>query len=117
DGKTAHLWVAESNGAMTRITSGPQHEGSPNWSPDGQSVTYFGRNEQTLDLYRRALHTDAKPELLYRSTANKYPTDFSSDGRYVLFHQEGAGTRLDIWGYSLREGRAAPILDTTYTEG
>ena len=117
DGKAAHLWVADLNGSMTQLTSAAVHEGAPVWSPDGTRIAYFARQDQHYDLYERALAPGSHAEPLFRSAADKYPTDWSRDGKYLLFYQEGVGTRLDVWGYSMLEHRAAPIVDTVYTEG
>jgi Tol biopolymer transport system component len=116
DGKTAHLFVADTKGEMTQITSGSTHEGAPTWSRDGSKLIYFARQDGHYDLFQRGLDPNSKVELLYRSDADKYPTDASRDGKYVMFYQESPGTRLDIWGFSIAEKRAAPVVSTVYTE-
>ena len=65
----------------------------------------------------RSAAPGGKAELLYKSAAVKFPTDWSHDGKYIIFYQSGEGTRLDVWGLSLADKHAAPILDTVYTEG
>ncbi len=117
DGKTAHLWVLGATGSGTQISSGPQHEGAPVWSPDGSRLAYFGRNGQAYDLYTRPAAPGGKGDLLYQSQNRKFPTDWSRDGRFLLYYEEARGTRLDVWGFSMLERRAAPIINTVYTEG
>ena len=50
------------------------------------------------------------------SADRKFPSDWSHDGKYITYSLEGAGTRLDLWGISISDHRAAPILDTVYAE-
>jgi Tol biopolymer transport system component len=116
-GKSAHLWLADMNGGMTQLDNGPLHEGAPVWSPDGTRIAYFVRqSDQNYDLYQRVAQAGSKPELLYKSSAKTYPTDWSHDGKYLMFYKDEPGTRLDIWGFSMAEKRAAPIVNTVYTE-
>ena len=117
DGTTAHLWLLDSGGTAQQITDGPMHEGSPVWSPDGSRIAYFGKQGEAYDIFTRAVRVDAKPELLLKSTDQKFPSDWSHDGRYLVYTLSGAGTHLDLWGLSMGDRRSAPILDTVYSEG
>jgi Tol biopolymer transport system component len=94
------------------------HEGSPVWSPDGARIAYFGKQGDAYDIFARGAHVGARPELLLKSAARKFPSDWSHDGKYILYSQDGAGTgtALDVWGLSVGERRAAPVLDTVYAE-
>jgi Tol biopolymer transport system component len=116
DRETAHLWLLSTNGSAQQITDGPMHEGSPVWSPDGSRIAYFGRQGDAYDIFARAPQAGAKPELLLKNAGKKFPSDWSHDGRYVLYSLDGADTRLGIWGVSLADRRAAAILDTVYAE-
>ena len=116
DGKTAHLWLLDVSGTAQQISDGPMHEGSPIWSPDGSRIAYFGKQGDAYDIFVRAA-VGAKAELLLKSADKKFPSDWSHDGKYIAFSLEGAGTRLDVWGLSVGDRRAAPILDTVYAEG
>lgn len=116
DGKIAHVWVADVNGGMIQIGNGAAHEGAPVWSTDGSKIAYFTQEGESYDLYQRAAVAGSKPELLFKNEMTKYPTDWSHDGKFLMFYQPGEGTRLDIWSYSMPEREAAPIVSTVYTE-
>jgi Tol biopolymer transport system component len=118
DGKSAHIWLLDRTGTVEQIThTEGVHEGSPVWAPDGNHVVYFAAQGKSYDLFTRLAVPEARPELVVHSDAKKYPTDWSRDGKYILFGIEGEGTRLDVWGFSAGDRRAAPILDTVYDEG
>jgi Tol biopolymer transport system component len=116
DGKTAHLWLLDSSGGAQQITDGNVHEGSPVWSPDGSKIAYFAAYEKVYDIYQRVPIPGGRSELLLRSDISKFPTDWSKDGRYILFGVKGPGTDLDIWGLSAGDRRSAPIMNTVFSE-
>jgi Tol biopolymer transport system component len=116
DGTTAHLWLLDSSGAAQQMTDGPMHEGSPIWSPDGSRIAHFGKQGDAYDIFVRPAQVGSKAELLLKSADQKFPTDWSHDSKYITYSLEGAGTRLDLWGISMSDRRAAPILDTVYAE-
>jgi Tol biopolymer transport system component len=117
DGQTAHLWLLDASGSAHQITDGPMHEGSPVWSPDGLRIAYFGKQGDAYNIYTSAAQVGAKAELLLHGVDKKFPADWSHDGKYIAYSVEGAGTRMDVWGLSVGDRRAAPILDTVYAEG
>jgi Tol biopolymer transport system component len=117
DGMTAHLWLLDGNGGAQQISDGPMHEGSPVWSPDGSRIAYFGKQGDSYDIFARAAQAGAKGELLLKTSDKKFPSDWSRDGRNIIFSMEGVGTRLDVWGMSLADRHAAPVVNTVYAEG
>ena len=117
DGLTAHLWLLDTNGDAQQISDGPMHEGSPVWSPDGSRIAYFGKQGESYDIFARAAQAGAKGELLLKSSDKKFPSDWSRDGKNIIFSVEGVGTRLDIWGLSMADRHPAPIANTVYAEG
>jgi Tol biopolymer transport system component len=119
DGESADLWLIDTDGATTQLTNTSAHEGSPVWSPDGSKIASFvnGKTEGTYDLYVRPVEIGAKPDLLFRSTFPKYPTDWSRDGRYIFFNAMSETTKLDTWAVSTADRHAGALLDTVNAEG
>jgi Tol biopolymer transport system component len=86
------------------------------WSPDGSKIAYFSNPEGVYDIYVKPADGEGRTELFYRSTLPKYPTDWSRDGRYILFGVISPGTKSDVWAISTADRKAAPVLDTIYSE-
>ena len=115
--EAADLWSVDYNGKATQITSTAAHEGSPVWSPDGSRIvaSIRGKAEGNYDLF--VMPADgSKPDLLFRSPAQKAPTDWSRDGRYILMNVAGESTKWDVWAVSMADRHAGPILDTINSE-
>jgi Tol biopolymer transport system component len=116
DGVNADLWVLDTAGNATQFTATPNHAGSPVWSPDGSKIAYFSNPEGVYDIYVKPADGEGRAELFYRSALPKYPTDWSRDGRYILFGVLSPGTKSDVWAISTADRKAAPVLDTIYSE-
>jgi Tol biopolymer transport system component len=118
ESEAADLWVIDASGVPTQLTNTPAHEGSPVWSPDSSRIASFvaGKEEGAYDLYVRQAEAGARPDLLFRSPFPKYPTDWSRDGRYILFNASNEASKFDVWAVSTADRRAGPVLDTVNVE-
>ena len=73
-----------------------------------------------MDLYEKAASGTGPERLLLRSEKRKNPTDWSRDGAFLLFEQEEATSRWDLW--ALPMGSAAgdrepfPVLQSEFNE-
>lgn len=116
--KTADLFLVDLDGKLTQFTDTPLiHEASPIWSPDGSRIacSILGREEGNYDLYIKPVN-GGRPEVLFRNSFRKYPTDWSHDGRYIFFNAVNQETRGDLWAIATADHHAGPILTTISTE-
>jgi serine/threonine protein kinase/Tol biopolymer transport system component len=111
------IWILDlRRNVPRRVTFDAANESAPNWSPDDGRVLYFRSRRDTSDLYWKGLD-GSLDERLFTSDADKIPTDWSLDGRHVLFNVlRRGGSQNDIWVLSLPDRKAEPWLATPFYE-
>ena len=111
------LWLFEGD-KMSRLVSIPGADArSPVWSPDGTRVAYTCNPGPLYDIYLKTLNSPDPAEPLFHSEYTKYLTDWSRDGRYLLFGSFAtADTSSDVWAYSIGDRRGGPVVDTSHSE-
>jgi Tol biopolymer transport system component len=117
DEKNADLWIVDQAGNAVQFTSGAGNKGSAVWSPDGTRIAYASNAGGNYDLVVSPSNAGTRVEPLLKSAEAKYPTDWSRDGKYLLFGVLTEATKGDVWALSLADHRAGPVLDTIYSEG
>jgi len=119
DGKNVDIWLLEfARGTSTRLTFDPERHNFPIWSPDGSQIVFAYSQKGTTDLYRKPSSGAGEEEALLKSNESKYPTDWSGDGRFLLYTVNGPKTRSDIWMLPLDgDHKATPFLATPFMEG
>ncbi|MGH9687612.1 MAG: protein kinase domain-containing protein [Candidatus Acidiferrales bacterium] len=111
------LWLLDtSRNTSTRFTFGPPAENAV-WSPDGSLIAFNSDRDGQFDLYRKRTDGARDAELLLKSSADKIPTSWSRDGRYLLYVTTDPVTKADLWVLPLGGGRKpAPFLRTEFNE-
>jgi eukaryotic-like serine/threonine-protein kinase len=113
------IWLFDvARGLRTRFTFDPAEEWSPIWSPDGNHVVFNSRRKGPLDLYQKATSGPGVEEELLVSSLDKFPLDWSPDGRFILFSVADLKTGLDLWVLPLFGDRKPfPVMQTPFREG
>jgi Tol biopolymer transport system component/DNA-binding winged helix-turn-helix (wHTH) protein len=93
------LFVLDRNRGTTAIvTTGAATGNFPVWSPDGSRLAFSSDREGVYNIYVRSSADVGEEELLFRSRENKFVSDWSRDGRYLIYAERVAGlTRQDLW--------------------
>jgi serine/threonine protein kinase len=93
------LWVLDSvRGVPSRLTFDPEDDNLPLWSPDGQSILWPSHRNGSFDLYIKAANATGQEKLLVKmGTPTGWATDWSRDGRYILYQRPGEKTGHDLW--------------------
>jgi Tol biopolymer transport system component/predicted Ser/Thr protein kinase len=87
------------------------------WGPDGQSIIYaaFANGHETL--YRKSVNRSGDSQLLLENNFDKEPTDWSADGRFLLFSQSDASGAGDLWVFPFTgDGKPYPLAETRFNE-
>jgi Tol biopolymer transport system component len=107
-------------GAYTRLTDNVADDVVPVWSPDGARIVFSSNRKGTEDLYRKSAFAGGSEELLLATAHQKAATDWSSDGRFVLFESRDPKSGFDIWALPLDEsgkpGKPSPVVQTIFDE-
>ena len=87
------IWLYDvKRGGETRLTS-PALPSAAVWSPDGTWIAFgSGRG-----LYLKDANGGLREELLVENANTKAPSDWSKDGRYLIYTEEDQKSRGDIW--------------------
>jgi eukaryotic-like serine/threonine-protein kinase len=112
------LWLINLAGAVsTRFTFDPKDDAAPVWSPDGRSIAFASNREGVYDLYRKLSSGAGKEELLLKSANVKRTSDWSPDGRFLLYHEQNLKTKYGLWLLPLSGDRKPiPFLQTEFNE-
>ncbi len=69
----------------------------PIWSPDGGHILYRSQRASPGDLYQKLSTGTGTEEALSKSNTQKSPTDWSLDGRFIVYETQDPKTNVDIW--------------------
>jgi serine/threonine protein kinase len=108
------VWLIDAaRGVPTRFTFDAAQDDRPVWSPDGNRVVFASNRKGVNNLYWKLSGGSGGDELLLESDQSKAPADWSSDGGYLLFTQNGN----DMWVLPLfGDKRPFPFLKTPFEE-
>lgn len=96
-GGVEDLWVFDlARGVGERLTSTPWEEGLPVWSPGGGHLAFYSDRTGPPDVCVRPSHPGGEVEVLVHGPRVSSPTDWSPDGREIIFEQ-GFGGNADLW--------------------
>ena len=91
-----YLWDLTAN-TLHQLTSSPEVETNPDWSPDNQWITYESyANLQTNIVIRSVTDPASAPIQLTEGVGNNYDPAWSPQGRQVAFSTDRSG-RSEIW--------------------
>jgi len=114
---TADLWLVDmERDVSSRITFNDATELSPVWSPDSTELMYVSNRDGFYNIYRQSLSKPGEEHRVTEATSHKYTTDWSADGRTIVFTNMDPRTQADIWTMPATGGKPMPFLATTFNE-
>ena len=97
DGSNWDIWVHDlARGVRTRLTTSLGLDRAPVWSPSGQQIAYVSRRFGPTDIFLRPVGGSGEDETLRATPLYKETTDWSRDGKYLLYHRMGGETMFDL---------------------
>jgi serine/threonine protein kinase len=119
EGGTEDVWIYDfAGGTTSRITLDGLANNDPVWSPDGRRLAISRNGSMEKDLYVVSPEgVDADPDSLLTQEGLQWSTDWSPDGRLVVFTQVNQGGRYDIGVVPVDGGGSSRVyLATPYAE-
>jgi Tol biopolymer transport system component len=111
------VWLFDSGRVVwSRFTFDPSNDRAPLWSPDGARILYASASRGLLDLYEKPAGGSGEGRLVLATSADKFPSDWSRDGRFIVYHTFGGNGAWDLWVSPVGGGKPFPFLETRFTE-
>lgn len=101
EGDSPDVWVLDlTRGSRARLTADAEADHNAVWSPDGEWIAFDSHRNDSHGIYRKRANGAVPEELLYDAGPYEVEvTDWSADGRFIVFHQDSMclGCNYDIW--------------------
>src|SRR5262249_43682570 len=97
-GERADLWLRDlARGADQRFTTDASANATPFWSPRGDRIAFASNRRGILDLYQKAVSGAGQDQLLFANQNYIVPSQWSRDGRFIVYADLDLKTKLDLW--------------------
>ncbi len=117
--RNADVWLYDVlRNVKTRFTFDGGVDAYPIWSPDGKNIIFSSNRKGHYDLYEKLANGASDEQLLYATNQTKTPTDWSMDGKYVLFYATNSqNSKSDIYYIPMTgERKPVPFVATEFNE-
>jgi serine/threonine protein kinase/Tol biopolymer transport system component len=110
------IWAYDVSGGLpARLTTSPAIDGAPVWAPDGRRLAYGSMERGHAELFAIASRGGAEHPFQDIPNHSNYPTDWSPDGRQILYRASDQSTNLELWLMPTgSEGGPAPFIKASY---
>jgi Tol biopolymer transport system component/tRNA A-37 threonylcarbamoyl transferase component Bud32 len=118
DRGSGDIWTVDlDRGTFSRLTSEAGYEVSGVWSPEGRRIAYASDQEAAIKVYVKNASGTGSEELLVAAESRSFPTDWSSNGKHVLFMTRGGTAQADLLSYDVDTRKVTKVLATPFNEG
>jgi Tol biopolymer transport system component len=88
-----------------RLTFDPALDAMPVWSPDGSRVIFASSRKNMFDVYLKNVDGTHEEQVVAHGDADEFPTDWSRDGKYVLYEKG-----QELWSLTFPELKSSLFL-------
>ena len=115
---TRDIWLIDlSRGTPLRFTFNPVDEWLGVWSPDDKRIAFTSDQDGPGNLYQKPSSGAASEEQILKTDERKWTTDWSPDGRFLLYTSIFPKTGLDLLVLPMDgDHKPVPYLQTPFNE-
>ena len=111
---TRDIWVRDlERDARLRLTSTPDEDGAPTWSPDGATIIFGGIRNRKIFLLKESSAGGSEEQLV---ELIGFPQDWSPDGRTVVIEVHSPAQGTDLMLYDVEAKSLTPYLASQFME-
>ncbi len=104
EGAGRDIWVCELERCVfSPLTSGSENR-YPTWAPDGQRIAFSSYRFGPANLFWVLVNGSGSPQPLTSGQYDQYPGSWSTDGRFILFHEITSTNTRDIYALPVEDG-------------
>ena len=92
------VWVYDiDRGVRTRLSTSPARDFRPVWSPARGEVAFTSNRAGNYDIFLRQADGSGEEKVLAEAPSMELLSDWSRDGKYLLYHTTDPETGADLW--------------------
>jgi Tol biopolymer transport system component len=112
------LWVHDlDRGTASRLTFDPKFDTNPVWSPNGSRIVFSSNRGESFNLYVKDASGAGEVEELLVAEDDLRPSDWTHDGRFLLYMKSAAGGAPDIWALPMDPpGEPFPVIESEFVD-
>lgn len=113
------LWIYDADsGRANRATFKGEAINTPEWSPDGTQMSFLcaPNSVYTQNICIKQLAGGGEVRLLYQSPNWAGTTNWSPDGKKIVFVEQSPQTGNDLWTIDVNDGKPHVFLQTSFEE-
>jgi serine/threonine protein kinase/Tol biopolymer transport system component len=111
------VWVIDTDrGTKLRLTHEPVREAAGVWSPDGRTIAFASERTGLFGIYTKLADGSGGETLVSSSSAPRIPTDWSPNGRFLIFLQQSVQGGNSLWILPLTGNQTPTALDPAPTQ-
>jgi Tol biopolymer transport system component len=116
-GGTGDIWIYDvGRNVRTRFTFDPAADENAVWSPDGSRIAFASGRDNRAQIFVKAVGGASNEEPLVETKALAFPTDWTSDGRHVVYFVNDSTNTGNVWVAPLDGGEPFEVVGTKYGE-
>ncbi len=117
----ADLWIHDlDRGTESPLTNDSSSNASPVWSPQSDRVVFGSNRNGVYNLFEKTAGGGGQDRLLLANNAADMPSQWSPDGRYIVYCEFDPKNKRDLWVLPLEgsaeERKPIPFLRTLSDE-